>query len=356
MHLKFNNVNDAFYYFVERFQSRQGFNFIERKARDGSTCVEIDEPVIVTYSNPKRRVLFNEARDANPFFHLFEAMWMLAGSNKLEPLLKYVSTFGQFSDDGKILNGAYGYRWRNHVPDKESQDPKEPLDQLDFLIELLRETPSSRRAVLQMWNVEDDLLKVDSSKDLCCNTAVYFSLREVSSDSEVSWYHVLDMTVTNRSNDLIWGMLGANYVHFTFLQEYVANCLGVEVGCYTHMTNNLHIYEGRDDLRAMLEQERVGEIGYESHEIEVGSRLLDFKQVFDFEVKGVVYSEGCHENPTEPFLKNVVVPAIAAFSHHKERDYKDAIREANKIESDDWKRVCVQWLVKRAENWEKKNA
>jgi hypothetical protein len=35
------------------------------------------------------------------------------------------------------------------------------------------------------------------------------------------------MTVTNRSNDLCWGMLGANYVHFTILQEYLAARLGV---------------------------------------------------------------------------------------------------------------------------------
>ena len=34
----------------------------------------------------------------------------------------------------------------------------------------------SRRAVLQMWNVEDDLLKVDSSRDVCCNLSVLFTV------------------------------------------------------------------------------------------------------------------------------------------------------------------------------------
>jgi hypothetical protein len=36
-------------------------------------------PVVTCYSAPTQRVLFSPMRDANPFFHLMEALWMLAG-------------------------------------------------------------------------------------------------------------------------------------------------------------------------------------------------------------------------------------------------------------------------------------
>ena len=67
-----------------------------------------------------------------------------------------------------------------------------------------------------MWDAKQDLSHRNESKDLPCNTHVYFSIRE----------GFLDMTVCNRSNDLIWGCCGANAVHMSFLQEYVATMWG----------------------------------------------------------------------------------------------------------------------------------
>ena len=40
----------------------------------------------------------------------------------------------------------------------------------------------------------------------------------------------LQMTVHCRSNDIIWGTYGANAVHFSILQEYVAARIGVDLG------------------------------------------------------------------------------------------------------------------------------
>lgn len=51
------------------------------------------------------------------------------------------------------------------------------------------------------------------------------------------------MTVANRSNDIIWGCYGANAVHMSMLQEFVANALGIPVGLYNQVSNDWHIYE-----------------------------------------------------------------------------------------------------------------
>lgn len=197
----------------------------------------LKEPILLKFGGNDQvmRVLMNPFRDANPFFHLFEAIWMLSGSNNIKPLELFSSKIASFcSDDGVTANGAYGYRWRNY----SSGNPDEAdVDQLDVLIEHLHKNPNSRRAVLQMWNVRDDLCKVDVTKDVCCNTAIYFSIGTAEDGNKC-----LNMSVTNRSNDLILGLLGANYVHFTILQEYMARSLGVKVGTWFHFTNNLHVY------------------------------------------------------------------------------------------------------------------
>src|SRR5690606_25634418 len=114
----------------------------------------------------------------------------LAGRNDVAPLAYYNSRMTEFSDDGETFNGAYGYRWRHGKIDGESPVWSERndlnvkgghgIDQLQILIQHLKTNPNSRRAVLQMWNVEDDLLKVDSSKDVCCNLSACFSIRNTS--------------------------------------------------------------------------------------------------------------------------------------------------------------------------------
>ena len=60
-------------------------------------------------------------------------------------------------------------------------------------------------------------------------------------------YNKLNMIVSMRSNDLIWGASAVNIFNFTFMQEYFASMLGMEIGSYFHIANNFHFYE--DKLR-----------------------------------------------------------------------------------------------------------
>lgn len=356
MHFKFRNVNDAFYGLVKGIHENE-FELTREMSRNGEV-LKFDEPVIVTYEKPKERVLLNKVRDCNPFFHLFESLWMLHGSNELLRLLKYVSTFGQFSDDGRTLNGAYGYRWRKpEVLQGDAPIYYKEVDQLNILIEHLRKTPTSRRAVLQMWNVEDDLLKIDSSKDVCCNTAVYFSIRstDLGLDSQGihRWQDSLDMTVTNRSNDLIWGMLGANAVHFSFLQEFMADCLGVEVGVYNQISNNLHLYT--ENNSGWKPEEWLSSNDYEDYPEDTWKgTLVEDKDKFESNIKYIV--KGYNTSGVEdPFLKRVVLPALRAFDYHKHRQYSVATSLLSQIEDEAWRIACTEWINKRKLNWEKKN-
>ena len=360
--LRFQNVDEAFGTLVSLFHTKD-IPLVKKDSRNGPVLM-CPEPVTICFENPRNRVLFNESRDANPFFHLYESLWMLAGRNDVAPLKYYASTIDQFSDDGKTFNGAYGYRWRKQDISKFWGDDRirvtKPVDQLDLLIKHLQQKPESRRAVLQMWNVEDDLLKIDSSKDVCCNLSVCFSVRytderegQVAEQGESPRY--LDMTVTNRSNDMIWGLLGANVVHFSYLLEYMAEQIGVEVGKQYHFTNNLHVYTDTNSgwtPEAWLENNLWLERSWEYPETQPMGELTD-KDLGDF-ICYNDYRDPSLKHNRSKYLRETVQPALDAFRYHKKRQYKEALESCDNISSRDWRIACKAWITKRYENWKKK--
>lgn len=433
MHFNYRNVNDAFRNLVHGVHTGSLMTDVE-PSRNGEVLRAI-EPTLLTYSHPRERVLFNTVRDANCFFHLFEALWMLAGRNDVAPLAYYNSRMASFSDDGKTFNGAYGYRWRKATArvargrakveqwrtadfePGEVLELKEELDvdQLAVLIEHLKANPYSRRAVLTMWNVEDDLLKIgepcahcvgreprtpssykmthpcrycggsrmaNQSKDVCCNTHIYFSVESgvcpacLGTGSHSSMvglmsddgYHrcekcggtpseqprYLNMTVCNRSNDLVWGLLGANYVHFSILQEYLAAHIGLDVGSYNHFTNNLHVYTERWEPEKWLVDSS------ENWYLDVKQTvpLVSDPATFDRELPLFVQeNRNGGETPggmrwDEPFLDRVAQPLLHAFHMHKARDYDAAEYWIKRVAADDWRIAGANWIAKRRRLYE----
>ena len=361
MEFTFSSVNTAFSSLVKGMDDGS-IPTREEETRAGKV-LHITEPVLITFTNPRNRVLLNPARDPNPFFHVFESIWMLAGRNDVAPLKFFNSKIGDIaSDDGLTFNGAYGYRWRHKkrielveaVPTIPEEKPMEAelvnIDQLEVLVDHLKRAPSSRRAVLQMWDTFDDLLKVDATKDVCCNTHVYFLLRKLLNDP--NFEYALDMTVCNRSNDLVWGLFGANVVHFSFLQEYMAAKLDVEVGWYTHFTNNLHVYT--ENNSGWHPKEWLGAVGddYERGSIHPMDRvdLVNQGDAFDKECQDFVDNWMTHAYH-EPFLRNVAQPMCRAFMAHKARDYQEAFVRASQIQAKDWRMAVDDWLWKRETNY-----
>ena len=366
MHLTYDGVNTAFREIVTGiFTSR--IPTTERPSRNGPV-LQVDGPVIVTYTEPQRRILFNQARDANPFFHLYESLWMLAGRNDVKPLAYYVDNVRQYSDNGKTFNGAYGRRWRYATGEYDPACGWPPLefDQLTVIIEHLHKKPESRRAVLSMWTPLNDLLEIDRSKDVCCNTHAYFAIDKNGK---------LEMTVCNRSNDLIWGMLGTNVVHFSFLQEYLAGWLGVGVGCYHQMTNNLHVYtEGNSGWKPKEWLAEYTRDMHSPHQFEYGAlvpsenliRLTtnlpdrmtrpEFDEICGRFVEANRMGDEVTANTfwNVPFLDRVAQPMCHAFHMHRQRDYFAAEHWARQILAPDWGYAAITWIAKRRRLYERK--
>lgn len=327
MYLRFRGVNEAFRELVSMF-ARCDSSIMERPSRNGPV-LRLEEPALLTYTNPTERVLFNQSREVNCFSVLYESLWVLAGRNDVAPIAHYTKRMVDYSDDGKTWRGAYGHRWRHAFGG----------DQLNKAVELLRATPTSRRVVLAMWDGRLDLLEQQPEmKDLPCNTHAYLSVRDGN----------LDLTVCNRSNDLVWGLLAANYVEFSFLLEYLAARVGVGVGVYHHFTNDLHVYLNNFKPEEWLAEKP--EADYPK-----AFPLIRDPEVFDRELPAFVDLNRGPEEPTcevswqEPFFRDVASPMLRAFHRHKAKDTEGAVVWAGRIAADDWRIAATSWLTRRLE-------
>lgn len=174
--------------------------------------------VLLQLSNPRARLSRTENKQV--LFSCFgELLWYLAGSRELAFIEYYLSQYERESDDGVTVHGAYGPRLF-HMRGQ---------DQVANVLSLLRERPTSRRAVIQMFDAAD---LASAHKDVPCTCSMQFIVRGGR----------LHLFTAMRSNDAYLG-LPHDIFAFTMLQEIMARSLGVELGVYKHAVGSLHLYK-----------------------------------------------------------------------------------------------------------------
>ena len=174
--------------------------------------------VLLELSNPRARLSHTE-RKGKIFSCLGEFIWYMAKTDELDFISYYIPQYENDSEDGQTLYGAYGPRlfsMRSH-------------DQIANIVAILTKTPSSRRAVIQLFNAEDI---ANEHKEVPCTSSLQFMIRNSQ----------LHLMTCMRSNDAFIG-LPHDVFAFTMLQELVARTLGVEVGHYKHFVGSLHLYD-----------------------------------------------------------------------------------------------------------------
>ena len=160
------------------------------------------------------------------------------------------------------------------------------------------------------------------------------------------------MTVINRSNDLIWGLLGANVVHFSVLLEWMAYQIRVDVGKMHIVTNNMHVYEWNWEPDKWLASHKPEDIEYDTSPKPI---RFEYEQVCEF-VNSVKEAGDYHLHGRweSSWLDTVAQPMMNAFSFHKERDYKKAQYWIGCVEDEAWKRAGREWLFDRETKWKEK--
>lgn len=246
--------------------------------------------VAICIRNPKLRVTY--ARPINPAFAIAELIWMLAGGTSLEFLEFWNPRLRRLLMDypGLPLYGAYGARLGLMPNLSQSADlrlrPKPDRtrkveDQLRNVRETIESDPNSRQLILQIWDASYDLPRPrPRSKDIPCNVMSHMLVR----NREIEWLQI------SRSTDVVWG-LPYDVIHFTYLQELVAAWTGMTVGCYTHLSDSLHVYEdywspledwmNSSRLGSPTEPRSFGSLNFLSWESDFSNLVDDVLEVMD---------------------------------------------------------------------------
>lgn len=327
-----NNVNDAYASGVAML-----FRFGEKQPSRVGEVLVMPNPVMTVYRNPLQRVLFDETRNANPFFHLGEALWMLQGRRDAQWLDRFVADFSErFTEADGYQHGAYGYRWLSHFDVDGGGDLDRLPDQLTTIVKLLQNNPYERRAVLTMWDPVADLGA--NKKDLPCNTHVYFRVRQTLDGA------VLDLTVCCRSNDIVWGAYGANAVHFSVLLEYMAARIGVSVGTMYQLSNNYHGYTAT--LKAPTSE------GNPYNDFSI-TNIVQHAESFDDELRVIISMLDGDKTPTPSAFRNTNLPTVVwavlySYKLWRGGNRYDALRLVSPTTSNcDWVIAAHKWYTRK---------
>lgn len=362
------NVNHAYHLGLRRIM----MSGEAEPSRNGPVLVS-STPVMTVYDRPTERVLFDPKRDANPFFHLFESLWMLSGAQDGRFLDRFVKDFtARYAEPGTTsLFGAYGHRWRNHFD----------VDQLDVVVHRLRRDHKDRRVVISMWDPVYDLIGPDDvdpdtniatfledfePRDLPCNTQIYLRISsnayqnppvndQNSAEHEARIERgddmVLDLTVMCRSNDIIWGAYGANAVHFSVLQEFLAARIGVGVGRMYQFSNNWHAYSSALDKVALNYDPDAHVV--DPYLVSVGGLRARSVPMFAHPNQALADVAKFMDKPHDsiyanPWFHTTAVPMLLAHEAWRDKAPSEARRYAEQIEATDWRIAVLQWMGRRS--------
>jgi len=233
--LVFDSFTDAYYALVET--TYNGYEY-ETAPRGMKIRENLFTSFVIT--NPRDRLLYVPERNFPLDYVMAEILWYISGNNETSWISNYSAFWKAISDDGRTANSAYGARiFKNH-PYHQSEayeDGKyvwregdvEPWTQWQYVKDELTKDPDSRRAVIHIRVPQDS---INAVKDVPCTLNLQFFIRDQK----------LHLVVQMRSNDLILGT-ALDVPAFTFMQEMMANELGLELGFYYHTSNSMHVYE-----------------------------------------------------------------------------------------------------------------
>lgn len=181
--------------------------------------------------DPLDRVVTSQARKTNVAFGVAEFIAMTTGIDDIEFFKRFIKSYGDFSTDGKVLDGAYGTRMvYDAYPDGLYGNPVIRHEQLAEVERKLNDDPWTRQAVMAIYQRED--LHGLGGVNTPCTLNLQFLNREGT----------LEMIVTMRSSDVVKGLTYDLFV-FSLIQEYLARRLGLNLGRYIHNAGSLHIYD-----------------------------------------------------------------------------------------------------------------
>ena len=154
---------------------------------------------------------------------IHELLWFLRGDTNINYLHQQgVTIWDEWADAQGDLGPIYGHQWRSWT----AADGKH-IDQLQQVIEQIKNTPDSRRMIVSSWNV-GDLHKMRLPP---CHAFFQFYVAD----------NRLSCQLYQRSADIFLGV-PFNIASYALLTLMVAQVCNLEAGDFVHTLGDAHIY------------------------------------------------------------------------------------------------------------------
>ena len=166
-----------------------------------------------------------------------ELLWCLNGATDNNELKDNgVHIWDEWEDESGDLGPIYGYQWRHWL----DQNSGESIDQIQNVIDQLRNNPSSRRIIVSAWNVADLPDESISPQDNVKNNKMALAPCHALFQFFVS-QGALSCQLYQRSCDTFLG-LGFNIASYSLLTHMLAQQCDLNVGDFIWTGGDVHLY------------------------------------------------------------------------------------------------------------------
>ena len=187
---------------------------------------------------------------------IHELLWFLNGDTNVKYLQDNgVRIWNEWADENGELGPVYGHQWRSW-PDYNGGT----IDQIQGIVDQLKNNPDSRRMIVSAWNVAE----VDRMALPPCHTMFQFYVADGR----------LSLQLYQRSADTFLGV-PFNIASYALLLQMMAQVCGLKAGDFIHTTGDTHLYLNH------LEQAKL-QLTREPRPLPKMLINPDVKNIFDF--------------------------------------------------------------------------
>ena len=182
-----------------------------------------------------KKVFFNSV--------LHELLWYLKGETHIRNLRKHTKIWDAWTSEEKNweIGKMYGYQWVKWEKFKEQDNgeiTKTYINQIEEVINLIKNNPNSRRMVVSAWNPS----VLDEIALPSCHAFFIFNVCDGK----------LNCHLTQRSGDIALG-IPFNLACYALLTQMIAQETNLKLGEFSHYINDAHIYVNHiDGLKEQL--------------------------------------------------------------------------------------------------------
>ena len=192
---------------------------------------------------------------------IYELLWFLQGDTNVKYLQEHgVRIWNEWADENGELGPVYGHQWRSW-PDYAGGT----IDQIQYVVDQLKNNPDSRRMIVSAWNVAE----VNKMALPPCHTIFQFYTAPLPDGRRR-----LSLQLYQRSADTFLGV-PFNIASYALLLQMMAQVCDMVPGDFIHTTGDTHLYLNH------LEQAKL-QLTREPRPLPTMRINPDVKSIFDF--------------------------------------------------------------------------